>query len=272
MIQAAAVREGRDSLPAMASPYRDPLVPFDYSRPHQRLTYCRFACPLFRLFAACYFSTRLVFGVENVPLHGPTIFALNHPAVADTSFVGTCLSRRRFPYFMAEEELFLDRIPFRLIASCITPLGAFPVDRRLRLDRRAITYATDRLVEGNLLIIAPEGGTERGYGLLPFRQGFVLLALLAREQLLRRGEPAEVKILPAALYYRETPRGLRTKRAMRFRARAGLSIGEPISLESFLIPAKSERRIMEEVTTVTRDRVSELLAQLQREMGGFNSK
>ncbi|MEI6310037.1 MAG: hypothetical protein WCP58_10400, partial [bacterium] len=66
-------------------------------------------------------------------------------------------------------------------------------------------------------------------------------------------------------------RGLRTKRAMRFRAQAGLSVGEPISLESFLVPGKNERRIMEEVTTVTRDRVGELLAQLQQEMGGFNS-
>jgi 1-acyl-sn-glycerol-3-phosphate acyltransferase len=206
-----------------------------------------------------------------MPLQGPVILAINHPAVADTPFVGTCLSGCRSPYFMAEEELFLDRFPFRLIASLITPLGAFPVDRRLPIDPKAIGYAADRLAEGNLLVVAPEGGTEQGWGLLPFRPGFVLLALLARERLIRRGEPGEVKIVPAALCYRETPRGLRTKRAMRFRAQAGLSVGEPISLESFLVPGKNERRIMEEVTTVTRDRVGELLAQLQQEMGGFNS-
>ena len=260
---AAPERQG----PPMGSPHRHPLVPFDYSRPHQRTTYCRVARSLFRLFAACYFSRRLVRGLENVPLQGPVILALNHPAVADTPFVGTCLSGRRFSYFMAEEELFLDRLPFRLIASLITPLGAFPVDRRLPVDPKAITYAADRLAEGNLLVVAPEGGTEKGWGLLPFRPGFVLLALLARERLTRRGEPGEVKILPAAVCYRETPRGLRTKRAMRFRAQAGLLVGKPLSLESFLAPGKSERQVMEEVTTATRARVEELLAQLQREMG-----
>ncbi|MCX5977528.1 MAG: 1-acyl-sn-glycerol-3-phosphate acyltransferase, partial [Coprothermobacterota bacterium] len=106
----------------MASPHRDPLVPFDYSRPHQWTTFCRLIRPLFRLFSACYFSRRLVRGLENIPLQGPVILAINHPAVADTPFVGTCLSGCRSPYFMAEEELFLDRFPFRLIASLITPL------------------------------------------------------------------------------------------------------------------------------------------------------
>jgi 1-acyl-sn-glycerol-3-phosphate acyltransferase len=204
--------------------------------------------------------------LENIPLQGPVILAINHPAVADTPFVGTCLSGCRSPYFMAEEELFLDRFPFRLIASLITPLGAFPVDRRLPIDPKAIGYAADRLAEGNLLVVAPEGGTEQGWGLLPFRPGFVLLALLARERLIKRGELGEVKILPAAVCYREMPRGLRTKRAMRFRARAGLSVGPPLSLESFLAPGKSKRQVMDEMTSATRARVEELLAQLQREM------
>jgi len=78
---------------------------------------------------------------------------------------------------MSEEELFLDRFPFKLLASLITPLGAFPVDRRLPVDRRAVSYTVDRLAEGGFLILAPECGTERGWGLLPFRSGFVLLAL-----------------------------------------------------------------------------------------------
>ncbi|MEI6308676.1 MAG: hypothetical protein WCP58_03410, partial [bacterium] len=61
-------------------------------------------------------------------------------------------------------------------------------------------------------------------------------------------------------------RGLRTKRAMRFRAQAGLSIGEPLSLESFLVPGKGKRQVMDEMTSATRARVEELLAQLQREI------
>lgn len=141
----------------MASPRRDPLVPFDYSRSHLSPAYCRIARPLFRLFNLFYFSRRLVRWVENVPLHGPAILALNHPAVADIPFVGACVSHRRFAHFMSEEELFLNRFPFKLLASLITPLGAFPVDRRLPVDRRSISYAVDRLAEGSLLTLAPEG-------------------------------------------------------------------------------------------------------------------
>jgi len=252
--------------PPMASPRRDPLVPFDYSRSHLSPVYCCIARPLFRLFNLFYFSRCLVRWVENVPLHGPAILALNHPAVADIPFVGACISHRRFAHFMSEEELFLNRFPFKLLASLITPLGAFPVDRRLPVDRRSISYAVDRLAEGSLLILAPEGGTERGWGLLPFRPGFVLLALLARERLLQQGKPGEIKIVPAAVLYRETPRGLHTKRAMRFRARAGLSVGKPFSLENFIAPGKKKQEIMDEVTAFTRARVEELLRQLEKDL------
>lgn len=252
--------------PPMASPRTDPLVPFDYSRPHLNPALCRIAHALFRLFTFLYFSRRLVHGVENVPHQGPAVFALNHPAVADILFVGACISHRRYAYFMSEEELFLNRFPYKWLASLITPVGAFPLDRRLLVDRNAVSYSVDRLVEGNMLILAPEGGTERGWGLLPFRSGFVLLPLLARERLLRQGKPAEIQIVPAAILYRETPRALRTKRAMRFRARAGLSVGKPFSLEDFVAPGKKKQQIMDEVTAFTRARVEELLHQLEEDL------
>jgi hypothetical protein len=70
---------------------------------------------------------------------------------------------------------------------------------------------------------------------------------LARIRLLRQGKPGDIQIVPAAVLYLETPRGLRTKRAMRFRARAGLSVGKPFSLENFITPGKSKQEIMDEV-------------------------
>lgn len=84
--------------------------------------------------------------------------------------------------------------------------------------------------------------------------------------MLRQGKPAKIQIVPAAILYRETPRALRTKRAMRFRARAGLSVGKPFSLEDFIAPGKKKQQIMDEVTAFTRARVKELLDELKREM------
>lgn len=259
---AAPERQG----PPMASPRTDPLVPFDYSRSHIIPAACGPAHALFRFISFCYFSRRLIHGLENVPRQGPTIFTFNHPAVTDILFVGAYISNRIDIHFMSEEDLFLDQFPFRIIASLVTPLGAFPLDRRLQVDRSAIGFSVDRLVEGGMLIMAPEGGTERGRGLLPFRSGFVLLSLLARERLLRQGKPPEIQIVPAAILYRETPRALRTKRAMRFRARAGLSIGKPFSLEDFVAPDKKKQQIMDEVTAFTRARVEELLHQLEQDL------
>lgn len=250
--------------PRMSSPHKHPIAPFDYSLPSRNRFYCWLAVPLFRFFNSIYFSHRYLRGRERVPKKGPVILALNHPAVADALLVGAYLSRRRLAYFMAEEELFFDRFPFRLIASLIRPLGAFPVDRRLPVDRRAIAYAIDRLAEGELLALAPEGGTERGWGLLPFRSGFAQLALRARERRIQAGASADMQIVPAAVLYRETTRGLRTKKAMRFRAKAVVLIGDPFSLEPFLDPEKKNGQIADEIAEYTRNRVSELLRELQQ--------
>jgi 1-acyl-sn-glycerol-3-phosphate acyltransferase len=261
--QPAAI-EPPPSGPRMSSPHKHPIVPFDYRQPCRNRFYCWLALPLFRLFNALYFSRRILRGRERVPKKGPVILVLNHPAVADAFLLGAYLNQRRLAYLMAEEELFFDRFPFRLIASLIRPLGAFPVDRRLPVDRRAITYAIDRLAEGELLSLAPEGGTERGWGLLPFRSGFAQLALRARERRIQAGASADVQIVPAAVAYRETARGLRTKKAMRFRAKAGVLIGDPFSLEPFLDPAKKNGQIADEIAEYTRNRVSELLRELQQ--------
>ncbi len=78
--------------------------------------------PLFRLFNSIYFSRRTLRGRARVPKKGPVILVLNHPAVADAFLVGPYLSRRRLAYFMAEEELFFDRFPFR--TDCL-PDSAF---------------------------------------------------------------------------------------------------------------------------------------------------
>ena len=252
--------------PAMGSPHRDSLVPFDYDRSFLSRPWWGVVRPFFRVFNWLYFSSLRCAGLENLPREGPVVLAVNHPAVIDSSLIGAYLTSRRLFYTMSEEELFLNRFPFKLMALLITPLGAYPVDRRLAIDRQAVKYTVDRLCEGNMVLLAPEGGTERGWGLLPFRSGFVLLPLLARERLLRQGKPAEIHIVPAAILYRETPRALRTKRAMRFRARAGLSIGKPFSLEDFVTPGKKKQQIMEEVTAFTRARVEELLHQLEEDL------
>ncbi len=260
----SAAAQSPPSGPRMSSPHKYPIVPFDYNRPCRNRFYCWLTLPLFRLFNAIYFSRRILRGRELVPKKGPVILAINHPAVADAFLLGAYLNRRRPAYLMAEEELFFDKFPFRLIASLIRPLGAFPVDRRLPTDRRAITYAIDRLTEGELLSLAPEGGTERGWGLLPFRSGFAQLALRARERRIQAGVSADVQIVPVALMYRETARGLLTKKAMRFRAKAGVLVGEPFSLEPFLDPAKKNGQIAHEIAEYTRNRVSELLQELQQ--------
>ena len=101
------------------------------------------------------FTRRRVIGREHIPRTGACILAPNHISHFDPPLIG--ISTGRHVDWMAMEELF--RIP--VLASMLRGVGAFPVSRG-RMDYIAVRTAVDRLANGHMVGVFPEGGLRTG--------------------------------------------------------------------------------------------------------------
>jgi 1-acyl-sn-glycerol-3-phosphate acyltransferase len=122
-----------------------------------------------------------VFGTGNIPRTGGVLIVSNHQSMLDPALLGARV--RRPMSYMAKSELFRHRA----FAWLISKLGAFPV-RQGAGDVRAIRETVQRLQEGRMLNIFPEGSRTETGELMPLEPG---VALVVRK--------AGVPIVPAAI-------------------------------------------------------------------------
>ncbi|MEA1961952.1 MAG: lysophospholipid acyltransferase family protein [Bacillota bacterium] len=130
------------------------------------------------LYRVVYLVGRFIFrimglsseGIENLPAEGPVIIAANHVSNWDPIVVGLMINRP--VHFMGKAELFNNQ----LLGTLLLKLNAFPV-KRGAADRKAIRTALERLQQGNVLGIFPEGARNKtGEDLKP-QLGVAMLAL-----------------------------------------------------------------------------------------------
>ena len=131
----------------------------------------------FLVWVPCWFLFRVllrwqVSGLENVPAGG-AIIAPNHQSFWDIPLVGIALWQRRV-HFMAKSELFQNPAFSWIIRSLL----AFPVKRGAP-DRSAIRYAIEKLTEGDLVTIFPEGTRSKTGNLGAPEAGLSLIAAKA---------------------------------------------------------------------------------------------
>lgn len=152
-------------------------------------------------------------GREHIPATGPAIIAPNHISHTDPPLIA--ISNRRPVTIMAKEELF--KIP--ILGPYIDHLGTFPV-RRGAADRAALRMTLDRLAQGRLVLIFPEGTRGDGITLQQPERGMGMIAI-------KSGAP----VVPAAVWgtNRMMPRG---KSGIR-RAKVGVIYGKPIHPQDF---------------------------------------
>ncbi len=169
-------------------------------------------------------------GLENIPAQGGAIIIANHSTWFDP--VAIAVSVGRPVHFMAKVELFENS----LLNWFFTKVHAFPV-KRGAADRQAIRTAQQRVLDGHLLGIFPEGTRNvTNKELLPFQGGAALIAL-------KTGVPVIPTITSGA-------------NPLRWRRRIKVVIGEPIDLGG---PKRANKPAVTEASRVISGQFSALL-------------
>ncbi len=165
-----------------------------------------------------YFRRVEVVGLEHVPRDKPLIFVLNHPNALVDPAVLLCQAPRPVS-FLAKAPLF--RLP--VLSYFVRALDAIPVYRHqdqgedVSRNQEMFVAARQLLARGGTIGICPEGVSHDEPRLKPIKTGAARIALAA----VSTGEVADLKIVPAGLYYTS-----KTK----FRSAALLYFGQPIDV------------------------------------------
>src|SRR5207302_185839 len=135
----------------------------------------RVAAQAMKLLFGCVARVRVV-GRKNVDRDGGLLLAANHISHFDP-FIISSIAQRKIDW-MAMAEFF----PNPLLGSFLRAVDAFPAERH-RADRKTIRTAIERLKQGRVVGVFPEGGIRDGARSLlegaPLRPGASTLAHIA---------------------------------------------------------------------------------------------
>ena len=127
------------------------------------------AWSFFRLLFGTYFHWK-VYNPERVPLDGPVVLASNHASFVDPPLVGSGIHRK--VNMLARESLF-DSFP---LGPLLRSWSAVPVDRDGG-GAKGLKAILDRLLEGGVILLFPEGTRTRDGNLQPARSGIGLTVI-----------------------------------------------------------------------------------------------
>jgi 1-acyl-sn-glycerol-3-phosphate acyltransferase len=174
-----------------------------------------------------------VYGRDNVPDEGGALMISNHQSYLDPAALGAQL--RRPMSYLAKSDLWKNKA----FGWLISHLYAFPVQQG-KGDKGAITETINRLQEGHLLNIFPEGSRTEDGELLPIQRG---VALVIRK--------AKVPVIPAVIdgSFRAWPKG----QALPDRHPVRVLIGKPIRMDHM-----DAKEIVAEIDRMFRTMLAEL--------------
>ena len=123
----------------------------------------------FRCLYATYFRWR-VFHPERVPREGPVILAANHASFIDPPLVGAGLTRQ--VNYLARKTLF--DVP--VVATLLRSWKVVPVDREGG-GGAGLKAILDRLLDGGIILLFPEGTRSHDGSLRPAKSGIGLTVI-----------------------------------------------------------------------------------------------
>jgi 1-acyl-sn-glycerol-3-phosphate acyltransferase len=183
-------------------------------------------------------------GMENLPVKGGAVIAINHTSYFDFTFAGLPAykqHRGRKVRFMAKKDVFDSHVSGPIMRS----LRHIPVDR----DSGASSFAEacQRLKEGELVGVYPEATISRSFEIKEFKSGAARMAIAA-----------DVPIIPhivwgaQRIWTKDHP-----KKLLRPKVPIAIAVGEPI-LPTLPAP---------ELTALLHSRMQHLLERVQDSYG-----
>ena len=166
-----------------------------------------------------FFRQVRITGKENLPSTGPIILAPTHRARWDSLLLpfaaGRYVTGRDLRFMVTMNEC------QGLQGWFVRKMGGFPVDTR-RPSIASLRYSIELLVEGEILVIYPEGDIFRDGLIHPLKPGISRLALTAES-----GNPGlGIKIVPIAINYSQPYPSWGDD--------ASINIGKPIQVRDFI--------------------------------------
>jgi 1-acyl-sn-glycerol-3-phosphate acyltransferase len=185
--------------------------------------------------------------LDRIPAKGPAIIVCNHISYLDPLTNGDAVVRAgRRPRFLAKADLF--RIP--VVGRALRGAGQIPVSRGSR-DRSSLDRAVSALVDGEVIVVYPEGTvTKRDDGLpMEGKTGTVRLAL-------RTGAP----IIPMASWGSQVVWQKSGKGSLKLGRPIWTTVGDP-----FVLPPvpEGEQPPLRELTALVMDAITPLVIDLR---------
>ena len=146
----------------------------------------RFLRPILTFLIKLIFRPKVI-GKENIPNSGKAVVAGNHTKFLDPVLLLS--TTKRTIHFLAKKEL-LDG-PF---GFAFNHMGIIPVNRKTK-DKKVLPTSNLYLKNERIIGVFPEGTTEKGRGLLPFKIGAIKMAYENETKIIPFGIAGKYKIL-----------------------------------------------------------------------------
>ncbi len=199
-----------------------------------------------------YFKKEHVLGLENVPINGtPTVIVSNHQnCLNDPLCVCLQLTDRRMN-FLARANVFNNPI----FNKALRAMGLLPAYRmgyeglaHVRKNSETIEDAGNALIDGETVMLYPEGGHQDKRWLGNFKLGYLRIAFSAAEKM---DFKQDIMILPSCNHYSNYFHA-RTEMLIRF--------GKPISLKPYYERYQEEpRATMVEINSLVHSQIKEMM-------------
>ncbi len=194
-----------------------------------------------RLGLKLFYRRYQVHGLENVPLKGPVIFAINHQnAFMDALLVA--VSSYRNPWFITRASIFSSSTArFWLGKLQMLPIYRFRDGHaNMKKNDEAMAHTIALLLKNETILIFPEGNHDRHWVLRPLQKGVARMAFEVEQQ---SDFKSGLHIVPVGLNYEDH---------LRSHSEVLVVFGQPISIQNYQNryaeqPAKASLQLMDDL-------------------------
>ena len=200
-----------------------------------------------------YYDETFVQGVENIPSDGtPVMIASNHQNSMNDALGVLLAVNDRKPNFIVRADVFAIH---PVVGKFLRSIGLLPAYRlnyegsgAIAANASTFSMSEEALIEGETVVIFPEGGHAEGHWLNAFKGGMAKMAFEAAQI---ADFEKDIKIVPACNHY-SSYHGLKGKVLVRF--------GEPVSVAPYYELYKTKpRTAMRQLTAEVRSRIAAMV-------------